>query len=98
MISSLAAIKEHVSTNDADLRDSYFSLEAMAVSKARRGAGIGTRVLKQLLGKADVAQKPVLLLTQKESNVKFYSRLGFTSKHDVQSHLTQLGATQKPHA
>ena len=54
-----------------------FRLERMVVSPAVQGRGIGTRALRFALSEADAAGKPVVLSTNEQRNVAFYSRLGF---------------------
>ena len=54
-----------------------FRLERMVVSPLMQGRGIGSRALQIALAEADAAGKPVVLSTNEERNVAFYSRLGF---------------------
>ncbi len=54
-----------------------FRLERMVVTPSMQGRGIGSRALKAALGEADAAGLPVVLTTNEERNVTFYSRLGF---------------------
>jgi len=54
-----------------------FRLERMVVSPAVQGRGVGTRALRAALSEADAASAPVVLSTNEERNVTFYSRLGF---------------------
>ena len=54
-----------------------FRLERMVVSPLMQGRGIGSRALQIALVEADAAGKPVVLSTNEERNVSFYSRLGF---------------------
>ncbi|KAL9183106.1 hypothetical protein ACHAXT_004893 [Thalassiosira profunda] len=54
-----------------------YKLERMAVRPDMQGKGVGSAALRQALCEADEAGLPVLLTTQEERNVRFYSRLGF---------------------
>lgn len=62
-------------------------LERMVVHPDAQGMGIGSYALGLALKEADAAGLPVLLSTQEERNVRFYSRLGFevvrTDSHDA---------------
>eukprot|EP01031_Cornospumella_fuschlensis_P041232 gene41232-50319_t len=55
----------------------YFELQRMIVNPAYQGKGIGSRLLGEALKEADDAKLPVILSTQDDRNVVFYSRLGF---------------------
>lgn len=52
-------------------------LERMSVAPGNQGSGIGSRCLKQGLDEAAAKGQGVLLTTQEERNVRFYTRLGF---------------------
>lgn len=52
-------------------------LERMVVAPEMQGQRIGSRALAQALGETDAAGCHVLLATNEERNVTFYSRLGF---------------------
>jgi len=54
-----------------------FRLERMVVSPSMQGRGIGSRALRVAIQEADAASRPVVLSTNEERNVTFYSRLGF---------------------
>ena len=53
-------------------------LNNMAVAQELRGKGIGSKLLRQQLESVVVPSKfPAILMTQKETNVRFYQKLGF---------------------
>jgi ribosomal protein S18 acetylase RimI-like enzyme len=56
----------------------FCSLERMAVKPSFQGCGIGSACLKTALNEAEMKGYGVLLSTQEDINVKFYSRLGFS--------------------
>lgn len=54
----------------------------MVVTKELRGMGIGTKLLQQQLQSVVIPSNfPAILMTQKETNVKFYQKLGFEVAH-----------------
>lgn len=55
----------------------YWYLEAVGVDEGRKGAGIGTRLVKPVLEVADATGTPCYLETVSERNVRWYERLGF---------------------
>lgn len=55
----------------------YLTLQRMVVSPESQGKGIGTKSLSLGIRDADSKCMPIVLSTQDERNVKFYSRLGF---------------------
>ena len=66
------------SLEEGELKESgAFRLERMVVSPTMQGRGIGSRALQIALKEADAAGRPVVLTTNEERNVAFYSRLGF---------------------
>ena len=53
-------------------------LNNMAVAQELRGQGVGTKLLQQQLQSIVIPSGlPAILMTQKETNVKFYQKLGF---------------------
>ena len=61
----------------------HLVLERMAVQVDCRGRGIGSAALASALAAVAAAEAlPVLLATQEERNVRFYSRLGFEVAHE----------------
>lgn len=95
---------EHIERElmDAHGNEPMFRLERMVVHPDMQGKGLGSRALKQALDEADEAGLPVLLCTQEERNVRFYSRLGFevVQTHDFAgcSHWTMLRQPVQPSA
>lgn len=53
----------------------YMELQRMVVNPAWQGKGMGTKFLGEALKEADKAKLPVVLSTQDDRNVVFYSRL-----------------------
>ena len=56
---------------------SLYKLERMVVHPSYQGKGVGSKALQQALDEADTKGLPVLLGTQEERNLRFYSKLGF---------------------
>jgi len=69
--------QEEVLDSHPDLSGGYYTLQAMGIAACRQGQGIGSKMLAELLNEANHKGMPTVLLTQKERNVAFYSRLGF---------------------
>ncbi|MFM2314622.1 MAG: hypothetical protein RLZZ04_3898 [Cyanobacteriota bacterium] len=58
-------------------------LNNMVVDRAMRGTGIGTQLLSQQLRSRVISSGfPAILMTQKETNVRFYQKLGFQIVHE----------------
>ena len=55
----------------------FSSLERMVVAPSAQGSGIGSRCLGAALAEAAEAGHTVVLSTQSQRNVRFYTRLGF---------------------
>lgn len=61
----------------------HWYLAVLGVDPGAQGRGIGGRLLAPMLNRADSAGVPVHLETQKESNVAWYGRFGFTDRGRV---------------
>ncbi len=63
----------------------HYYLGAVGVVPARQGRGIGTALLTPVLGRADEESADIYLETSTQSNVAFYSGLGFevTGQHQI---------------
>jgi ribosomal protein S18 acetylase RimI-like enzyme len=58
-------------------------LNNMAVDKKLRGTGVGTQLLtQQLRSRVIPSGFPAILMTQKQTNVRFYQKLGFKIVHE----------------
>ena len=61
--------------------ETYWHVHAVAIDESLRGQGHGTLLLRELLRELDrrdpAATAPVLLSTQRERNLRLYSRAGF---------------------
>ncbi|MFE0591017.1 GNAT family N-acetyltransferase [Micromonospora echinospora] len=55
-----------------------FLLATVGVRRTHQGRGLGSRVLRPGLAKADHAHLPAVLETSSTQNVRFYQRLGFS--------------------
>src|SRR5690606_19676092 len=55
----------------------HWFLAAVGVEPARQGQGIGSRLLRPMLARADSQGLPCWLDTHQEQNVRLYERLGF---------------------
>lgn len=55
----------------------YLYLEILGVAPDRQGAGVGGRLIRELLSRADEQSLPIYLETESESNVAMYEHFGF---------------------
>jgi len=55
----------------------------MGVSQEFQGKGFGGKLLRALIEKAEAEKKSIYLETQKENNVKFYEKYGFSVKKKI---------------
>jgi ribosomal protein S18 acetylase RimI-like enzyme len=62
---------------------SYVHLLMMGVSKEFQGKGFGGKLLRALIDKAEAERKSIYLETQKEENVQFYEKYGFSAKKKI---------------
>ena len=62
---------------------SYIHLLMMGVSQEFQGKGFGGKLLRALIEKAETEKKSIYLETQKENNVNFYEKYGFSVKKKV---------------
>jgi ribosomal protein S18 acetylase RimI-like enzyme len=63
--------------------DPYIHLLIMGVSQEFQGKGFGGKLLRALLEKAETEKKSIYLETQKEENVTFYEKYGFSVKKKI---------------
>jgi ribosomal protein S18 acetylase RimI-like enzyme len=61
----------------------YIHLLMMGVSQEFQGKGFGRKLLRALIEKAQTEKKSIYLETQKEENVKFYEKYGFSVKKKI---------------
>ncbi len=61
----------------------YIHLLIMGVSEEFQGKGFGGKLLRALIEKAEAEKKSIYLETQKENNVKFYEKYGFSVKKKI---------------
>ncbi len=61
----------------------YIHLLIMGVSQEFQGKGFGGKLLRALIEKAETERKPIYLETQKEQNISFYEKYGFSVKKKV---------------
>jgi len=61
----------------------YIHLLIMGVSQEFQGKGFGGKLLRALIEKAETEKKPIYLETQKEKNVNFYEKYGFSVKKKI---------------
>ena len=62
---------------------SHIHLLMMGVSQEFQGKGFGGKLLRALIEKAEAEKKSIYLETQKENNVKFYEKYGFSVKKKI---------------
>jgi len=61
----------------------YIHLLIMGVSQEFQGKGFGGKLLRALIEKAETERKPIYLETQKEDNINFYEKYGFSVKKKI---------------
>ena len=61
----------------------YIHLLIMGVSTEFQGKGFGGKMLRALIEKAETERTPIYLETQKEENVNFYEKYGFSVKKKI---------------
>ncbi|UCE38355.1 MAG: GNAT family N-acetyltransferase [Thermoplasmata archaeon] len=55
----------------------------MGVSQEFQGKGFGGKLLRAVIEKAETERKPIYLETQKEENINFYEKYGFSVKKKI---------------
>jgi ribosomal protein S18 acetylase RimI-like enzyme len=63
--------------------DPYIHLLIMGVSQEFQGKGLGGKLLRTLIEKSETEKKPIYLETQKEDNIDFYGKYGFSVKKKI---------------
>ena len=63
--------------------DPYIHLLIMGVSQEFQGKGFGGKLLRALIEKAETEEKSIYLETQKEDNITFYEKYGFSVKKKI---------------
>jgi ribosomal protein S18 acetylase RimI-like enzyme len=63
--------------------DSYIHLLIMGVSQEFQGKGFGGKLVRAIIEKAETERKPIYLETQKEDNIDFYEKYGFSVKKKI---------------
>ena len=63
--------------------DPHIHLLIMGVSQEFQGNGFGGKLLRALIEKAQTENKSIYLETQKEDNVTFYEKYGFSVKKKI---------------
>ena len=61
----------------------YIHLLIMGVSEEFQGKGFGGKLLRALIEKAETEKKSIYLETQKEDNITFYEKYGFSVKKKI---------------
>jgi predicted GNAT family N-acyltransferase len=61
----------------------YIHLLIMGVSQESQGKGLGGKLLRALIEKSETEKKPIYLETQKEDNINFYKKYGFSVKKKI---------------
>jgi len=61
----------------------YIHLLMMGVSQEFQGKGFGGKLLRAVIEKAETERKSIYLETQKEENINFYEKYGFSVKKKV---------------
>jgi len=61
----------------------YIHLLIMGVSEEFQGKGFGGKLLRALIEKAETERTPIYLETQKEDNITFYEKYGFSVKKKI---------------
>jgi len=63
--------------------ESHIHLLIMGVSQEFQRKGFGGKLLRALIEKAETEKKPIYLETQKEDNINFYEKYGFSVKKKI---------------
>ena len=63
--------------------DPYIHLLIMGVSQEFQGKGFGRKLLRALIEKAQTEKKSIYLETQKEDNINFYEKYGFSVEKKI---------------
>jgi ribosomal protein S18 acetylase RimI-like enzyme len=63
--------------------DPYIHLLIMGVSQNYQGKGLGGKLVRALIEKSELKNKPIYLETQKEDNIYFYEKYGFAVKKKI---------------
>jgi GNAT superfamily N-acetyltransferase len=63
----------------------HWYLATLGVEPGRQGHGVGTLLLRSMLGEIDRTGMPAYLESSKERNVGFYARFGFTVVEELRS-------------
>jgi ribosomal protein S18 acetylase RimI-like enzyme len=63
--------------------DPYIHLLIMGVSQEYQGKGFGGKLVRAVIEKAETERKPIYLETQKEDNINFYGKYGFSVKKKI---------------
>ncbi len=63
--------------------DPYIHLLIMGVSQEFQGKGFGGKLLRALVEKAETEKKSIYLETQKQENIDFYEKYGFSVKKKI---------------
>ncbi|MFX0141214.1 MAG: GNAT family N-acetyltransferase [Candidatus Hodarchaeota archaeon] len=61
----------------------YIHLLIMGVSQEFQGKGFGGKLLRAVIEKAETERKSIYLETQKEENINFYEKYGFSVKKKI---------------
>jgi ribosomal protein S18 acetylase RimI-like enzyme len=61
----------------------YIHLLIMGVSQEFQGKGFGGKLLRAVIEKAETERKSIYLETQKEANINFYKKYGFSVKKKI---------------
>jgi len=61
----------------------HIHLLIMGVSQEFQGKGFGGKLLRAVIEEAETERKPIYLETQKEDNVNFYEKYGFSVKKKI---------------
>ena len=61
----------------------HIHLLIMGVSQEFQGRGFGGKLLRAVVEEAETERKPIYLETQKEDNVNFYEKYGFSVKKKI---------------
>jgi ribosomal protein S18 acetylase RimI-like enzyme len=63
--------------------DPHIHLLIMGISQEFQRKGFGGKLLRALIEKAETEKKPIYLETQKEDNINFYEKYGFSVKKKI---------------
>jgi ribosomal protein S18 acetylase RimI-like enzyme len=80
---SLSLLRAVTGVQDHHPREPHWYLFALGVDPDRQGQGVGSALLREVLGACDARREKAYLEASSEKNVRLYERHGFATKGEV---------------